>query len=101
MRQVLETLGLQEFVSRFIERGFNRVHDVFCLDDEDLAMLIPDEKKQANYIASLHKGIRNSFMVAPVKRITKIIILKKNTLLKKIRHVNLDNLKTFQRASRN
>ena len=54
--QFLEYLGLQEFISRFKEHGFDRVRDVLCLDDEDLAMLIPDEMQQASYITALHKG---------------------------------------------
>ena len=54
--QCLESLGLQEFVSRFLERGFDRMRDILCLDDEDLTMLVPDEKLQANYKTALHKG---------------------------------------------
>lgn len=54
--QFLEYLGLQDFISRFLEHGFDRVCDVLCLDDEDLAILIPDEKKQVSYITALHKG---------------------------------------------
>lgn len=56
MRQFLESLGLQEFFPRFTEHGFDLVQDVFRLEDEDLAMLIPDEKHQANFRAALHKG---------------------------------------------
>lgn len=54
--QVLESLGLQELLSGFMERGFDRVCDILCLDQEDLAMLIPDEKQQASFMTALQQG---------------------------------------------
>ncbi|XP_015770291.1 PREDICTED: ankyrin repeat and SAM domain-containing protein 1A-like isoform X2 [Acropora digitifera] len=53
--QFLESLGLQEFTPSFMKHGFDRVQDVLCLDDQDLALVIPDEKKRGNFIKTLRK----------------------------------------------
>lgn len=56
MSQFLESLGLHEFTPSFMKHGFDRVQDVLCLDDQDLALVIPDEKKRGNFIKTLRKG---------------------------------------------
>ena len=56
MSQFLESLGLHEFTPRFMKHGFDRVQDVLCLDDQDLVLVIPDEKKRGNFITTLRKG---------------------------------------------
>ncbi|XP_029182756.2 uncharacterized protein LOC114950779 isoform X2 [Acropora millepora] len=53
--QFLESLGLHEFTPSFMKHGFDRVQDVLCLDDQDLALVIPDEKKRGNFIKTLRK----------------------------------------------
>lgn len=56
MSQCLESLGLQEFTARLMDHGFDRLCDILCLDDDDLAMLIPDELTKAKYKTALHQG---------------------------------------------
>ncbi|KAJ7357639.1 hypothetical protein OS493_023770 [Desmophyllum pertusum] len=53
--QCLESLGLQEFTARLMDHGFDRLCDILCLDDDDLAMLIPDELTKAKYKTALHQ----------------------------------------------
>lgn len=54
--QFLESLGLQEFAPGFIKHGFDRVQDLFCLDNQDAALVIPDDRKREIFIRTLRKG---------------------------------------------
>lgn len=54
--QLLKQLGLQDFSSRFSERGYDRVCDILYLENEDLTSIIHDEKLQSSYRAALQKG---------------------------------------------
>lgn len=56
MSQCLELLGLQEFGTELVNRGFDRLHDILRLDDDDFAMLISDEEIKAKYKTALHQG---------------------------------------------
>ncbi|XP_068701385.1 ankyrin repeat and SAM domain-containing protein 1A-like [Montipora capricornis] len=53
--QFLESLGLQEFAPGFIKHGFDRVQDLFCLDNQDAALVIPDDRKREFFIRTLRK----------------------------------------------
>ncbi|KAL9973116.1 hypothetical protein ACROYT_G019531 [Oculina patagonica] len=56
--QCLELLGLQEFGSVLAKNGFDRLHDILRLDDDDFAMLISDEEIKAKYKTALHQDPR-------------------------------------------
>lgn len=56
MRQYLESIGLQDFCVQLENHGFDRLNDILCLDDDDLAMLIPDEESKTKYKTALRQG---------------------------------------------
>lgn len=60
--QCLEMLGLQEFAPQLMDQGFDRLHDILSLDEDDFAMLIRDEEVQTRYKTALQQG--NDMQVA-------------------------------------
>lgn len=54
--QCLEMLGLQEFAPQLMDQGFDRLHDILSLDEDDFAMLIRDEEVKARYKTALQQG---------------------------------------------
>jgi len=54
--QCLEMLGLQEFAPQLMDQGFDRLHDILSLDEDDFAMLIRDEEVQTRYKTALQQG---------------------------------------------
>lgn len=56
MSQCLELLSLQEFAPQLMDHGFDRLHDILCLDQDDFAMLIRDEEMKTRYKTALQQG---------------------------------------------
>lgn len=56
MSQCLELLGLQEFATQLEDHGFDRLHDILGLDDNDFAILIPDGEIKTRYKTALQQG---------------------------------------------
>lgn len=54
--QCLEMLGLQEFAPQLMDQGYDRLHDILSLDEDDFAMLIRDEEVQTRYKTALQQG---------------------------------------------
>ena len=54
--QCLELLGLQEFAPQLMDQGFDRLHDILSLDEDDFAMLIRDEEVKTRYKTALQQG---------------------------------------------
>jgi len=54
--QCFELLGLQEFAHQLMDHGFDQLHDVLCLDEDDFAMLIDDEEIKTRYKTALQEG---------------------------------------------
>ena len=54
--QCLKLLGLQEFAPQLMDHGFDQLHDILCLDEEDFAMLIRDEEISTRYKTALQQG---------------------------------------------
>lgn len=54
--QCLELLGLQEFAVQLVDLGFDRLHDILCLDEDDFAKLICDEEIKTRYKTALQQG---------------------------------------------
>lgn len=61
MSHCLGLLGLQEFGAQLVNHGFDRLHDILRLDDDDFAMLISDEEIKAKCKTALHQGKTNQF----------------------------------------
>ena len=54
----LEAFGLQRYAANFVHEGFDQLQDIFCLDDEDLDKLIPDEEMKDQYKTALQQGTK-------------------------------------------
>lgn len=67
MSHCLGLLGLQEFGAQLVNHGFDRLHDILSLDDDDFAMLISDEEIKAKYKTALHQGKTSQFTLILIK----------------------------------
>ncbi|XP_022807591.1 uncharacterized protein LOC111344613 [Stylophora pistillata] len=58
MRNYLESVGLREICLKMESHGFNQISDILSMDDEDLAVAIPDEESKMKFKTVLHQDVR-------------------------------------------